>query len=129
MVDRYPQREALPLSHMTMQLLSEATGAIDVKGHSWETADAPSNLPRTTLPTLGKPSAGEGVLRKTNWKGLVARHFPSITVGGSIAYVFTAKWRSLPSCEPRAPVSALEIRGFQEENIGATQEGIGDFSL
>lgn len=73
MVDRYPQREALPLSHMTMQLLSEATGAIDIKGHSWETADAPSSLPRTTLPTLGKPSAGrvfsEKLIGKALWPG------------------------------------------------------------
>lgn len=75
---------------MTLGLLSDATGAVDGKGHNRETAGAPSSLPHTALADLERPRAGEGVIQNSSGRSR-AGHFPPRTAGGSIAYVFTPK--------------------------------------
>lgn len=42
---------------------------------------------------------------------------------------FTTKWQPFSGCDLRALVGTLETRGFQEENVGATREKTGGFSL
>lgn len=96
-----PQREALPLSHMTLELLSETTGVKDRKGHSWEIADAQAASFTPPSPTLAGPVlGGEGVLPKTNLlpgtslseQQVAALYMPSLRNGSLFS-----------NCEPSAP--------------------------
>lgn len=85
-----PLRVAQP-PHMASELLSEATGAGEGKGHTWETAGAPGSLPHTTLADSDSGQAsGPGRCPPELSR---AGHFPPGTAGGSIAYVFTPKQR------------------------------------